>query len=167
MPMTLRGHAALTDEGPIADILLSADAFTPAEIDVARELVREHATRGVASGYHFLLAEEEGDVLGYICTGPDACSDGGAWHLYWIAVHARARGRGLAKRLLCEACARARAASGRALYAETSSTAPYAAARGFYEHSGFQLEARIRDFYKPGDDKLIYTLRLRGDGKPG
>ncbi len=161
--MTMRDHAAAADAGAVEEILLSARAFTPAEIEVAKELVLEHAAKGAAaSGYHFLLTGDGGRVEGYICYGPDACSDGGAWHLYWIAVHASTRGRGLARRLLAEACARVRAAGGRALYAETSSTPPYAAARGFYEHGGFELEARVRDFYRPGDDKLIYTLRLAG-----
>lgn len=167
MDLVLRSSATAADAGPVEDILLSANAFTPAEIEVAKELVMEHAAKGVASGYHFLLAEDQGRVAGYICYGPDACSDGGAYHLYWIAVHARERGRGLARVLLSEAAGRARAGGGRALYAETSSTPPYAAARGFYEHSGFQLEARVRDFYKPGDDKLIYTLRLLAGGGVG
>jgi len=167
MDLTLRATATAADAKPIEEILLSAKAFTAAEIDVAKELVMEHAAKGIASGYHFLLAEDRGRVTGYICYGPDACSDGGAYHLYWIAVHTAERGRGLARFLLSEAAGRARAAGGRALYAETSSTQPYAAARGFYEHSGFHLEARVRDFYKPGDDKLIYTLRLLAGGGVG
>ncbi|EPR43667.1 GCN5-related N-acetyltransferase [Desulfovibrio sp. X2] len=160
MSLRLRDAARVGDLPAVEDILLSAEAFTPGEIDVAKELVLEHAAKGTESGYHFLLADADGRTQGYICYGPDACSDGGAYHLYWIAVHAGARGLGLARALLDAARDRALAAGGRAMYAETSSTPPYADARGFYEHTGFFLEARVRDFYKPGDDKLIYTLKL-------
>ena len=158
--LTLRDKAKPDDVEAVARILNTANAFTPAEIDVARELVQENLAKGAAaSGYHLLFAEAEGEVRGYVCYGPDACSDG-ACHLYWIAVDAAARGQGLARRLLDAACEAIRLAGGRKLYAETSSTAPYAAARGFYEHSGFACEARLSEFYRPGDDKLIYVRSL-------
>lgn len=158
--LTLRDKARPDDVEAVARILNTANAFTPAEIDVARELVQENLDKGAAaSGYHLLFAEVDGVVRGYVCHGPDACSDG-ACHLYWIAVDAAARGQGLARRLLDAACEAIRLAGGRKLYAETSSTEPYAAARGFYEHSGFTCEARLAEFYRPGDDKLIYVRSL-------
>lgn len=36
----------------------------------------------------------------------------------------------------------------------------YASTRAFYESVGYQKEAVIRDFYKPGDDLAIYTLHF-------
>lgn len=46
------------------------------------------------------------------------------------------------------------------LLVETSSTEHYDGARGFYRARGFDEEARIRDFYGPGDDKIVFWSAL-------
>ena len=46
------------------------------------------------------------------------------------------------------------------LIVETSSTAQYIGARRFYQARGFIEEARIRDFYGPGDDKVVFWKAL-------
>ena len=46
---------------------------------------------------------------------------------------------------------------GRIILVETSSSEGYQDTCAFYEKRGYLLESRIRDFYKPGDDRLIYT----------
>jgi hypothetical protein len=43
---------------------------------------------------------------------------------------------------------------------ETSSQGGYSRTRSFYEKAGYLLESRIRDFYKPGDDRLTYVKRF-------
>jgi hypothetical protein len=32
--------------------------------------------------------------------------------------------------------------------------------RAFYERNGFRCEARLKDFYAPGDDRVIYAKIL-------
>lgn len=49
----------------------------------------------------------------------------------------------------------------RVLVAETSGLKTYEAARGFYLRNGFIEEARIREFYKPGDDLVVYVKRIK------
>jgi len=49
---------------------------------------------------------------------------------------------------------------GRLILVETSGTTSYAPARKFYEVCGYSLQAKIPDFYSPGDDLLIYVKRL-------
>ena len=49
---------------------------------------------------------------------------------------------------------------GRLIRVETSSTEAYGPTHGFYERTHFREEARLRDFYKPGDDLIILTKRL-------
>ena len=43
---------------------------------------------------------------------------------------------------------------------ETSAGPAYARARAFYERAGYAVVGRIADFYKPGDDCIVYCKRL-------
>jgi hypothetical protein len=36
----------------------------------------------------------------------------------------------------------------------------YVSTRRFYERTGFTAEAVLKDFYRPGDDKVIYRLEV-------
>lgn len=160
-----RFEVAASDPGAIRRIVDSTGFFRAAEVDVAVELADERLAKGEASGYHFVFLEEgEGDaarVLGYACFGPIACTVD-SFDLYWIAVDQSAQGRGLGRRLMREAEARVYAMGGRRVYIETSSQPLYEPTRRFYGVCGYAEEARLRDFYTAGDDKVVYVRRLSG-----
>ena len=48
----------------------------------------------------------------------------------------------------------------RLLIVETSSLDGFERARDFYEKCGYTEEARIRDFYTTGDDKVVFLKQL-------
>jgi hypothetical protein len=48
------------------------------------------------------------------------------------------------------------------LVVETSSRPEYAPTRAFYERRGYAEAARMREFYAPGDDRVIFTKRFQG-----
>ncbi len=142
------------DRAAIARILAATNAFSPAEIDVALELVDEPR----AAGYRFVVAEIDGDVAGYACFGATPCTVG-TYDLYWIAVDPARHNKGVGRALLDAVETAVRADEGRLLIIETASKPEYAATRAFYERCGLELAARIRDFYARGDDKLVYCRR--------
>lgn len=111
--------------------------------------------------YHFVVAESTDDrrVLGYVCFGTTPLTTG-TYDLYWIAVDPTLHGGGIGTLLVDAVLATMRADGGRLLLIETSSRADYANTRAFYERAGLTIEARVRDFYSPGDDRLIYAKRL-------
>ena len=49
------------------------------------------------------------------------------------------------------------------MYIETSNRPQYASTRAFYERCGYVCEAVLRDFYAPGDDKVIFVRVLTDD----
>ncbi len=49
----------------------------------------------------------------------------------------------------------------RMLVVETLSRSDYAATRAFYERRGYDETARVRDFYAPGDDRIIFHETVR------
>jgi GNAT superfamily N-acetyltransferase len=159
-PLRLRYEVMPGDVALVEGIVRSTGAFRDDEIAVAIELVQENLARGAqASGYHFLFAEREARTVGYACYGPVACSLHG-WDLYWIAVE-QAQRRGGAGRLLMDEVERAVArAGGRQVYVETSSRPDYGATRSFYAAQGYVAEARLADFYAPGDSKIIFVKAL-------
>jgi GNAT superfamily N-acetyltransferase len=147
------------DRAAVRSIVEGTGFFYPDEADVAVELVEERLARGVASGYHFVFAERDGEVLGYACHGPIACTRS-SYDLYWIAVRNGLRGHGLGRALLTRAEERIRELGGTRVYVETSSRPLYDPTRAFYLRCGYREQARLRDFYAPGDDKVILVREL-------
>lgn len=158
--LTFREDVRPADVQAVRDIILSTGFFRPDEVDVAVELVEENLAKGAeTSGYHFIFAESEGETIGYACFGPIACTIG-SYDLFWIAVHDKCRGKGAGKEILRrseEAVARMK---GRRLYIETSSQPKYEPTRAFYLRTDYVEEARLKEFYAPGDDKVIYVKAL-------
>jgi len=102
---------------------------------------------------------DDGRVLGYVCYGSTPLTNG-TYDLYWIAVDPEIHGGGVGRSLVTAATDAIAAAGGRLLLIETSSRTDYSKTREFYERLGFVAEARVRDFYSPGDDRVIYSKRL-------
>lgn len=151
------------DTEAIRKIVESSGFFYQDEVEVAVELVRENLNKGaIESGYYFILAEIEEEVLGYTCFGPIPCTKN-RYDLYWIAVHNRYRNLGLGKKLICETESRIRALGGGKIYIETSSRELYLATRRFYLACGYQVEAILKDFYDQGDDKVIFIKNLESN----
>jgi GNAT superfamily N-acetyltransferase len=80
--------------------------------------------------------------------------------LYWIVVSGDRQGRGIGRELLTRTERAAALAGCTRMYAETSSRKLYEPTRKFYLASGYRREAFLRDFYSPGDSKIIYVKTL-------
>jgi GNAT superfamily N-acetyltransferase len=149
-----------SDSAEVARLVKATGFFSPAEVDVAVELVQERRLKGEAGGYHFLMARRgQGDLLGYCCFGPIPCTLS-SFNLYWIVVHPDFQGQGLGQRLLAMCEGEIRKLAGTRVYIETSSRPQYHPTRCFYERCGYAPEATLADFYAPGDHKLVYRKVL-------
>jgi ribosomal protein S18 acetylase RimI-like enzyme len=111
--------------------------------------------------YSFLGAfTPDDELVGYACYGPTPGTDR-TYDLYWIAVHPAAHGAGIGTTLLTEVERRLQGQHARMLVVETSSRSDYAPTRGFYGRRGYTEAARVREFYAPGDDRIILTKRFQ------
>ena len=158
LPLTFRETARDTDPAVIRSIVLQTGFFSDAEVDIAVELADERLAHGDASGYHFVFADRGRDTIGYTCYGEIPCTVG-SYDLYWIAVATAEHRHGVGRMLLERTEARIREAGGRILFIETSGREMYVPTHRFYERCGFALDVRVRDFYAPGDDKLVFAKR--------
>ena len=100
--LELREELTPADPDRIRNLAAATGFFSREEAEVAAELAEERLARGAASGYHFLLAEEAGELLGFACFGPIPCTRA-SHDLYWIVVRPDRQGGGLGRRLLAAA----------------------------------------------------------------
>ncbi len=149
------------DAKSVENLVRLTGVFSPAEIQIARELVEENLAQGDdASGYRFLIADGGQGIDGYTCYGPISGTER-RFELYWIAVSPQSRGTGLAERLLAATEDAVRDEGGPWLFAETSTREDYAPARRFYGAHGYCLLAEIPDWHADGDGLAIYGKRLK------
>jgi GNAT superfamily N-acetyltransferase len=157
--LTFRLDPLPHDRQMVREIVESTDLFSPEEIDIAVELVDDRLAKGPASGYEFVFAEIDGRTVGYACYGPIAATRG-SYDLYWIAVRRDCQRRGLGHALLAKVESLVRRRGGTRIYVDTSGREQYASTRAFYESAGYRPEAVLRDFFAPGDDKVILAMVL-------
>jgi ribosomal protein S18 acetylase RimI-like enzyme len=109
--------------------------------------------------YKILVADRDGKLVGYVCYGPTPMTEG-TYDLYWIASDPAVRGQGVGASLIAGMEGDLRRLNARLIRVETSATEAYGPTRGFYASMKYTEEARIRDFYKVGDDLIMLTKRL-------
>ncbi len=158
---TFRTDAERADVARVERLTRVTGFFNPDEVRIAAELVDERLTKGKASGYEFVFVDAPGadELLAYSCYGP---IDGTqrSWDLFWIAVQPHAQGRGLGREVLRETERRIALAGGGLVWVETGGKPLYQPTRSFYERCGYVEEARLRDFYAPGDAKVVYLREI-------
>lgn len=151
------------DRGGVFRILETAGNFTPEEVETALELIDEWLDLGEHSTYLTYVLEEQGEneslVWGYVCFGSTPLTES-TYDLYWIAVDKAKHRSGVGKKLLKFAEEEVVRRGGKLLLAETSSMETYGGTIAFYEKTGYELVGKIKDYYKPDDDKLIFAKRL-------
>jgi ribosomal protein S18 acetylase RimI-like enzyme len=149
------------DREQVHTILIRTGFFTAAEIEVAMELVDIFLSRPEQKDYFVYVAESTStQICGYLCFGPTPLT-AGTYDLYWIAVHPEFQNQGIGKKMLTFLEQEVSRLHGRLIIIETSSQKKYASTQAFYLHSGYQLAAQIKDFYQPGDDRMIYSKYIK------
>ena len=147
------------DREPLRELLRATGVFTDEEVLIALELIDAVLNKPDQRDYIIRTCEEDGSVLGYYCVGPTPAT-AATYDLYWIAVRPECHGRGIGTALQEHAEELIRSRGGRLIVAETSSQPRYEPTRMFYRSRGYDEVARIRDYYREGDDLVVYGKYL-------
>lgn len=148
------------DRERVMEIIRATRFFVPDEIKVAEELIDIYLSQPEQQDYQIVVAEDEnGKVAGYMTYGPTPLTEG-TWDLYWIAVSPEVQGQGYGQLLVRYLENEVKKKGGRLVMIETSSQPKYLPTRKFYEKLGYREMARIPDFYRPGDDRVIFGKYL-------
>jgi len=166
--------ATLDDLATIKRIAVDAQMFSTDEVDVFDDMLAG-ALDGSLEDHHWLVAGarapgagagagESVAVRGAAYFAPEPFADR-VWNLYFLAVDPGTHGTGVGTGLIDHveaALVRRGESEARVLLVETSSTQQYQRTRAFYAARGFTDEARVREYYGPGDDKVVFWKSLLG-----
>lgn len=151
------------DSEAIAELVVAAGMFSLEEVDVVRQMLRDYFDAGGEEG-HVCVVDDDADdgIVGVAYHQPKGIADR-VWDLTMIAVRPGLQGAGRGAALMAHAEDDVRARGGRLLLVDTSGTAQYDRTRQFYCKLGYDEEARIRDFWEPGDDLVVFRKALGAD----
>lgn len=107
----------------------------------------------------WMTCEKDGAAIGFCYAAPEALTDG-TWNMLAIAVLPSEQGCGAGGAIVAALEDRLRNDGHRILIADTSAADEFAQTRAFYSRNGYAQEARIRDFWSEGDDKVVFWKAL-------
>ncbi len=146
------------DTSAILALAVSSGLFPP---EGTEELatVLNGCLRGEHGADHCWVTDDDDGAVGVAYYAPERMTDG-TWNLLMLAVHPdrQRQGRGASLVRHVESVLAARGA--RLLLVETSGLESFERTRAFYRSLGYEEEARIRDYYKTGEDKVTFRKRL-------
>lgn len=105
------------------------------------------------------LVDDDANVQGVAYIEPERMTDG-TYNLLFIAVNPAQQKQGRGTELIQSVERLVAERQGRLLIVETLGTPDFLPVRRWYERLGFVAEARIRDFYAAGYDKVVYWKAL-------
>ncbi|MEL6751292.1 MAG: GNAT family N-acetyltransferase [Pseudomonadota bacterium] len=107
----------------------------------------------------WLVAEYQSAVCGLCYAAPEMLTES-VWNMLALGVRPANQRDGLGGALVAQLEADLRDAGARMLIVDTSSTDDFLGARNFYAGNGYHEEARIRDYWDVGDDKVTFRKVL-------
>lgn len=113
------------------------------------------------TGEFWLTADGDAGPVAIGYCAPERMTEG-TWNMLLIAVDPARQGEGIGAAIMGETERRLTKAGHRILLVETSGLPEFEATRAFYRGLGYYEEARIRDFYQAGEDKVVFRKALGG-----
>lgn len=105
------------------------------------------------------FCDNEAAVAGFCYAKREPLTEG-TWNMLALGVLPEQQGSGAGGVLTKALENTLRKQAQNVLIVDTSSDDGYSAARAFYQKQGYEEEARIRDFWAPGDDKITFRKSL-------
>lgn len=145
----------------IDGLLTLADAaglFQPEHLDFLKGMLTTYFSS--TDNPEFWITDDDNGPVGVAYCEPERMANQ-TWNLQLIAIHPDRQGQGRGKALLRYVEQTLTEQGGRVLLVETSGVPDFEPTREFYRKCGFEEEARIRDFYDTGDDKIVFRKALK------
>jgi ribosomal protein S18 acetylase RimI-like enzyme len=148
----------LDDTTALIALAEASGLFQPHETEVLRHMLAEYFG-GETDSQDLWLTDDDDGLVGVAYVAPERMTEG-TWNLYLIAIHPDRQRQGRGSALLSQVEQRLSERNERLLLVETAGTGSFEYVRTFYRNSGYEEEARIRDFYAAGTDKIVFRKVL-------
>ncbi len=150
-----------TPDDTIALIALAAASglFDPTQTDDLAQMLDRHFSSQNET-QDIWLTDDDNEPVGIAYIAPERMTEG-TWNLYLIAVHPDRQKQGRGKALLSYVEQMLMERGERILLVETAGTDDFEYVREFYRQNGYEEEARIREFYAAGIDKIVFRKALK------
>lgn len=145
------------DAPTVVSLAVASELFGPDDAVIVETMMADYFAREHNSGHACAIDIDDisGEPLAVAYWEPAKATDR-TWYLTMIGVRSDRHRQGRGAALLQHVEHQLRADGQRLLLVETSSTPVFDRARSFYRSRGYDQEARVRDYYEPGDDMILF-----------
>jgi ribosomal protein S18 acetylase RimI-like enzyme len=157
----------LDDTTALIDLAAASGLFDPNQTDSLAQMLDQHfrvsetaLEEGKNGTQDIWLTDDDNEPVGMAYIAPERMTEG-TWNLYLIAVHPDRQKQGRGKTLLRHVEQMLMERGERILLVETAGTDDFEYVRAFYRQNGYEEEARIREFYAAGVDKIVFRKALK------
>lgn len=150
--------AKTDDTDKIMNLAEAIGLFEGEELEELGSMLTGYFEGNLGEGHSWVVCDD-GGVVGVAYFAPEQYASG-VYNLYFIAVHPKHQGKGYGTAMLKYVEKTLTEQKQRLLLVETSGLPNFEMTRKFYRKQGYEEEARIRDYYKAGDDKIIFRKVL-------
>jgi ribosomal protein S18 acetylase RimI-like enzyme len=155
MPTDTKIRAVTLNDLPDLKAVIEANDLFPSEM--LDDMISGYFNHKSGSEYWFTCEDSKPVAISYCA--PERMTEG-TWNLHLIAVHPDYQGQGLGTSMLHYIEQILTARGERVMLVETSSLETFEGTRKFYRKCGYDEEARIREFYQAGEDKIVFRKSL-------
>ncbi|GAB1539010.1 GNAT family N-acetyltransferase [Scytonema sp. NUACC21] len=135
--------------------------FQPNELEALGKMLADYLDGNSDNDAFWITDDDDEDgPVGVAYCEPERMTEQ-TWNLQLIAIRPDHQGKGRGGKLMRYVEETLKARGGRMLLVET--LASFDRTRAFYMKCGYEEEARIRDFYTAGADKIVFRKVLNGN----
>ncbi len=146
------------DTNTIMNLAQAVGLFEGEELEELGGMLTGYFEDSLGEGHSWIVCDD-GGVVGVAYFAPEQYAYG-VYNLYFIAVHPKYQGKGYGTAIVNYVEKTLAEQEVRLLLVETSGLPNFELTRKFYRKQRYEEEARIRDYYKAGNDKIIFRKVL-------
>jgi ribosomal protein S18 acetylase RimI-like enzyme len=151
--------ASPSDSSSVTMLGIAAEMFMPEDAGFLNQMMLDYFEKNRAEGHACIIDEHEGNPRGVAYFVPVKATDR-VWELLMIAVHPAQQGSGHGAAMMAHMEASLRERGQRLVLVQTSASPRYERTRAFYLKLGYEIEARVRDYYTEGEDMIMFRKDL-------
>jgi len=154
--------AELRDIPTIKFVAHTSGMFPP---DILDDMITGYLSKKNADIWvvHEDTSNNSSSVTGFAFCEPDRMADGAVWNLVALGVDPSQQRKGVASKIVAFIEKKLTKQKGRLLLVETSTADDFHRTSSFLTKVGFKEEARIREYYEAGIDKVIFWRKLQAE----